>query len=77
MTSTRTELQKIAQRLHRRAELDAADRDRQKALIVRMIEDEGATWDEVEQAADVSRPTINRTMRAHRAELARHELAPL
>ena len=67
MTSTRTELQKIAQRIRRRAELDDADRARQRDLIVRMIEVEGATWDDVEAAADVSRPTINRTMRAHRA----------
>ena len=67
MTSTRTELQKIAQRIRRRAELDDADRARQRDLIVRMIETEGATWDDVEAAADVSRPTINRTMRAHRA----------
>ena len=67
MTTTRTELQKIAQRIRRRAELDDADRARQRDLIVRMIETEGATWDDVEAAADVSRPTINRTMRAHRA----------
>lgn len=67
MTTTRTELAQLAKRLRRRAELDAADRERQRALIVTMIVDEGATWDEVERVADVSRPLINRTMRAHRA----------
>lgn len=65
-----TELQKIAERIRRRDEANARDRERQKALIAARILDEGRTWDEVEREADVSRPTINRTIRAARAARA-------
>lgn len=52
-----TELAKIAERIRARATLDAADRKRQRALIRERIA-AGATWDDVQREARVSRPTI-------------------
>lgn len=52
-----TELEKIAERIRARNDLQAADRKRQRELIRERVAG-GATWDTVQAEAAVSRPTI-------------------
>ena len=53
-----TELEKIRQRIDKREEMNRADRERQRVLI-RQRKAEGATWDQLQEEAGVSRPTLN------------------
>ncbi len=57
-----TELQQIAKRIESRAVLESKDRARQRELIRDRIAG-GATWDEVQEEAGVSRPTISKALR--------------
>jgi hypothetical protein len=57
-----TELQIIAKRVHERAADELADRERQRALL-RRRQAEGATWDEMQAEAEISRPTLMRALR--------------
>lgn len=53
-----TELQQIRKRIDQREALNARDRERQRELL-RARRAEGATWDEMQEEAGVSRPTLN------------------
>jgi hypothetical protein len=58
----RAELQEVAEELRDLNTRSLAARDRQYRLIRRMI-DGGATWDQTQFAAEVSRPTVMRAVR--------------
>lgn len=58
----KTELEQIAHRIAVRGAQDVADRARQRLLIRERIAS-GATWDDVQAEAKVSRPTIAKALR--------------
>lgn len=58
MVSMATELEKIKDRLLMRANMDKRDRERQAELVRKRIH-EGATWNEVQAEAGISRPTLS------------------
>lgn len=53
----KTELEQIAHRIRMRDDANRADRTRQRELI-RERQAAGATWDEIQAEAAVSRPTV-------------------
>lgn len=70
----RTELRELASTLR---DLDARERvarERQYRLIRQML-DEGATWDQAQFAAEVSRPTVMRAVRDGKRIAAEAEAA--
>jgi citrate synthase len=72
--AVRTRLHAIADTLRDLTARESAARDEQYRLVRQMLA-EGATWDQAQFAAEVSRPTIMRAVRDGKRRLADAEAA--